>query len=220
VTFELPPRSRGAIALVVALAVYYVGSRVVTPAIATAVEPSFPADPGPHLFLQHLLTFSLPTAAICIASWLVLARLGCMPSPRGWLGFGPAPARSLRLGAIVGLVLTALVLVIGVALGEHVRFHPDGWKIAGNVFSNYYEELAYRGLIMIAAWAATRSRVAAVVISSAVFGWSHAHGSHAVPMAIAAGVGGAVFAFVAWRGRGLGGAWTAHQVSDMILDSL
>jgi membrane protease YdiL (CAAX protease family) len=214
-----PPTShvRGAIAFVIGFALLWVSQRTITPEIAAQVEPSFgPAD-GAGLFLRHLLTFSLVTAAISLAAWLAFARVGWLAPPLPWLGFGPG---ALKLGAIAGVALSALVVIVGVAMGERVHFHPDGWKMAGNVFSNYYEEVSYRGLLMQAAWAATGSRVAGVVLSSAVFGWTHFHGSHAAVMAIGAGVAGCVFGALAIRTRSLGGAWVAHQVSDMILDSL
>ena len=213
-------RVRGTIALIIAVAIVWLAQNVVTPAIAERLDPSFGPSEGSGLFLRHLVTFSLFTAAISLAAWLALARVGWLASPRRWLGFGPAPMRALRLGAIAGVALSALVVIVGVALGEKLHWHPDGWKIAGNVFSNYYEEIAYRGLIMQGAWAATGSRIGAVVISSAAFGWSHAHGSHAMLRAIAAAIAGGVFGWLAVRTRSLGGAWTAHQVSDMILDSL
>jgi membrane protease YdiL (CAAX protease family) len=214
-----PPASRirGAIAFVIGFALLWVSQRTITPAIADQLEPSFgPAD-GSGLFLRHLLTFSLVTAAITTAAWLAFARAGWLAPPRPWLGFGPG---AWKLGAIAGVALSAAVVVGGVAMGERVHFHPDGWKMAGNVFSNYYEELSYRGLLMQAAWAATGSRNAAVVVSSAVFGWTHFQGPHGAEFAIAAGVAGCVFGALAIRTRSLGGAWVAHQISDMILDSL
>ncbi|HTR50741.1 MAG TPA: CPBP family intramembrane glutamic endopeptidase [Kofleriaceae bacterium] len=211
---------RGAIAFVVAFCVY-VGMRDhVTPRWEAWLEPSFGPSTGSGLFLRHLLTFSLLTAAVALATWWLFARLGWLASPRAWLGFGPEPRRALAIGAIAGVALSALVVVVGVALGERVHFHPDGWSMAGNVFSNYYEEVTYRGLLMQTAWCATGSRIGGVVLSSAVFGWSHMHGSHALFKAIAVAIAGGVFGALAIRTRSLGGAWTAHQVSDMILDSL
>ncbi|HEY3806833.1 MAG TPA: CPBP family intramembrane glutamic endopeptidase [Kofleriaceae bacterium] len=208
---------RGAIMFVVGFALLWLSQRVITPHIAAWLEPSFGPSTGSGLFLRHLLTFSLATAAISLAAWFAFAHAGWLAPPRPWLGFGPG---AIRLGVIAGVALSAFVLIVGVALGERIHFHPDAWKMAGNVFSNYYEELSYRGLLMQAAWAATGSRVGAVVLSSLVFGWSHMHGSHATEMAIGATIAGCVFGALAIRTRSLGGAWVAHQVSDMILDSL
>ena len=200
---------RGAIAFVVGFCVY-VGMRDhVTPRWEAWLEPSFGPSAGSGLFLRHLLTFSLTTAAVALVTWWLFARLGWLAQPRRWLGFGPSPGRAIAWGAIAG-----------VALGERVHFHPDGWSIAGNVFSNYYEEVTYRGLLMQGAWCATGSRIGGVVLSSAVFGWSHMHGSHALFKGIGAAIAGCVFGALAIRTRSLGGAWAAHQVSDMILDSL
>jgi membrane protease YdiL (CAAX protease family) len=208
---------RGAIMFVVGFALMVISQRMITPHVAAWLEPSFgPAD-GSGLFLRHLLTFSLVTAAISLAAWFAFARAGWLAPVRPWLGFGPG---AIRLGVIAGVALSAFVLIVGIAMGERVHFHPDAWKMFGNVFSNYYEELTYRGLLMQAAWAATGSRVAAVVLSSLVFGWTHMHGSHAMVMAIGATIAGCVFGALAIRTRSLGGAWVAHQVSDMILDSL
>ena len=213
-------RKESLLGLAAALLVYYVALRWLTPAIARLLEPRFPSEPGPRLFLQHLLTFSWPTAMVCGAAWWLLSRLGVLEPPRSWLGFGPRPGQAIRCGLIAGVILSAVVVVVGLALGQRLRFHPNAWGMAGNVFSNAYEELEYRGLLLHAGWAASGHRWGGVLISSLVFGWSHAHGSHAVPRMIAAGIAGLVFALLAVRTRSLGGAWTAHQLSDMILDSI
>jgi membrane protease YdiL (CAAX protease family) len=213
-------RLRGLVAFVVSVGVYYVAQRVINPAVAARLEPMLPPSDGLGLFLRHLLEFSTLDAFLCLGTWYAFARAGWLGSPRAWLGFGPEPRHAIRWGVVIGVALSAAVVVVGVALGEKVHFHPDGWKMAGNIFSNYFEELIYRGLLLQAAWAMTGSRIGGVVLSSALFGWSHAHGSHAAFMAVAASVAGLVFGLAAIRTRSLGGAWTAHQISDMILDSL
>jgi membrane protease YdiL (CAAX protease family) len=215
-----PPLLQRLAALALAFGVYLIGLRVITPALAQLCEPRFPTAPGPHLFLQHLLSFSLPTAAICLSTWWALARAGLLLPPSPWLGAGARPGRALAWGALVGGGLSLLAVAVGVAAGQRVRLHPDGWQMAGNLFSNYYEELTYRGLLLQAAWTATGSRVGAVVIAAGIFGWSHGHGSQAVMRMAAAAVAGLVFGLLAMRTRSLGAAWSAHQVSDMILDSL
>src|SRR5207244_1979805 len=96
----------------------------VTPAIARQLEPMFPAASGPRLFLRHCLTFSLPTAAICVATWWALARLNLVFPPRRWLGFGPQPGRAVCIGLIAGVLLSAAVTVFAVILGERLHFHP------------------------------------------------------------------------------------------------
>ncbi len=213
-------RLRGLVAFVVSVGVYFVAQRVINPAVAARLEPLLPPSAGFGLFLRHFFEFSTLDAILCLATWYAFARAGWLASPRVWLGFGPDPRRAIRLGVLVGVALSAAVVVVGVALGEKIHFHPDGWKMAGNVFSNYYEELIYRGLLLQAAWAMTGSRIGGVVLSSALFGWSHAHGSHAAFMAVAASVAALVFGWLTVRTRSLGGAWAAHQISDMILDSL
>jgi len=191
---------------------------LVTPELAPSVEARFPESGGLRLFLQHAITFSLPTALLCMALWAVLAQVGILEPPR--LSQASERLRNLGLGVAAGLGLSALTVGLGVVFGERVAFHPNGWMIAGNAFSNFYEEIVYRGLLLHAAWAATGSRVGAIVLSSAVFGWSHYGGPHAEAKMIAAALAGCVFAALAVRTRSLLAPWAAHQVADTILDSL
>jgi membrane protease YdiL (CAAX protease family) len=124
----------------------------------------------------------------------------------------------LILGVVTGLILSFAVVIIALIDGETLGFDPNPWMIGGNAFSNYYEELEYRGLLTVAAASAFNSRWAGVLASSLLFGWSH--GGKGFPFMILVGVVGVVFGWLWIRTRSLGAPWIAHQVSDAVLDSL
>lgn len=211
-------RPRSLVTLAIVAIVYYVGFGLLTPELAPSVEARFPDNAGLRLFLQHVFTFSLPTAVTCMALWVILAQVGTVEAPH--FVSGPDFVRHLGMGVIAGTALALLTLGLGSSFEQQIEFHPNGWRIAGNAFSNFYEELVYRGLLLHAFWAATGSRIGAIVLSSVVFGWSHGGGPNGEAKMVAAAIAGCLFAILAVRTRSLLAPWAAHQVADTILDSL
>ena len=218
--FGEPPRAlpiASRIGLVVAaLATWWALQYGAYPAKARLHRTLMHFDGPQERFVAHAFTFWLPTTLGYVAVWALLARVGWMPSPAVLLSWGPSRSRTLR----AGLVATAAALALGsfavLASGGPV-WHPSPWLMLGNVFSNLYEEIEYRGFLLLAFRSATRSDAAAVVISSALFGI--VHGPNPV-MVIGAGLVGVIFA-VAYRSSGsLAAPWLAHQVSDMVLDTI
>ena len=169
---------------------------------------------GEHLLVGHLFVWSLPMALV---AWLVIRvlvqswRLQPLSLTRHW-------QRALADGAIAGLAASALAVVAALASGMHFHWHPDAWAMAGNVFSNFYEELFYRGLVFAAAWYATGSALAGAAVSGWAFGYTHTQ--FPMPMRVLVGVVGALWSWAYARTGNLLAPYVAHELSDLILDAI
>jgi|SRR5215813_7293181 len=214
------PCARAFLLVFAALGVTLVARYHITPFIARFLVPLFPStDPkGLSLFLRHLLTFSLPTAVVCLLAWAWMARWELLPQPWPSLTLGAAPLRTLTHG-LAGGALIAGVTVVCVYVSQHgLHWQPNGWGIAGNCFSNFYEEVEYRGFITEAGLAAFRKARWAILLGAAAFGLSHGTlGGGRMMLATLVGV---LLGFVYYRTRSLWAPWIVHQVADVVADSL
>ena len=154
---------------------------------------------------------------MAIVAWLVLRvlaqswRLQPLSLTRHW-------RRALVDGIAGGLIAAAIAIVAAWASGMHFGWHLDGWGIAGNLFSNFYEELFYRGLVFAAAWYATGSVVAGAAVSGWAFGYTHSQ--YPMPMRMLVGVVGALWSWAYARTGNLLAPYVAHELSDLILDAI
>jgi len=170
--------------------------------------------PGPHLLVGHVLVWSLPMALV---AWLILRilaqswRLQPLSLTRHW-------PRALVDGVAGGLIASAIAIAAALASGMHFHWHPDGWAMAGNVFSNFYEELFYRGLVFAAGWYATGSALAGAAVSGWAFGYTHAQ--FPMPLRVLTGVVGALWSWAYARTGNLLAPYVAHELSDIILDAI
>lgn len=184
----------------------------------------YPAYRGPWLTVEHVLLYTTLCAAVSAVAWSLLARRYGMDSPGEALRI-PSARATLGWGVGVGLAGTALVLVFfavlikaGALPANAVHYRPpNGWSVLGNLFSNFYEEFIYRGLWLSALAFAFRSRWAGAVGSSIIFGLSHSQ--YPLMMQAMIAVCSLLFCVARYRGS-LWAPYIAHQLSDMILDSL
>ena len=191
--------------------VWLVAFFIVTPAVVRITQPIVATMArGPGLLFMHALVFSLPTALLCGGWLVVLVRHGLVPAPA-------IHVRWLRAG-LTGAAIAVATVPLSPLLGLTLRLHVDWWSVAGNAFSNGYEEIIYRGLIFAACWAATSRRIVASVLSGVVFGLSH----YQYPLILRAYVAvvGVVLALAMGPRREIGTAYVAHDIADWILDSL
>jgi len=169
---------------------------------------------GEHLLVGHLVVWSLPMALV---AWLVIRVL-----VQSWrlqpLSLTRHLRRALTDGVIAGLVASAVAIAAALATGMHFHWHPDGWAMLGNVFSNFYEELFYRGLVFAAAWYATGSALAGAAVSGWAFGYTHAQ--FPMPLRVLTGVVGALWSWAYARTGNLLAPYVAHELSDIILDAI
>lgn len=167
------------------------------------------------IFLPHLLLYSTVTALVSGLLWWALVTAGMLPPPR----FGNVK-RSLVLGVAGGIaaVVLSLAAVWIVAPAGTIRWiDPNGWKIAGNLFSNFFEEFIFRGFVLVGLQAVAGFWPAAI-ISAAMWALLHTQFPPLIQGSIfLVGIG------FAWLVRSAGSIWApyvGHEVLDIIGDSL
>jgi membrane protease YdiL (CAAX protease family) len=168
------------------------------------------------IFLPHLLLYSTLTAAAATLAWFAWMRTRAVPAPR----LSAPTARQLAWGVGGGIVALAVTLVfvhLAFPPGTLHWIDPAPWKIAGNVFSNFYEEFIYRGFMLVVLRAAVGFWPAAIV-SSAMWGVTHDQ----YPLSLQ-GLITATGLFFCWLVRRTESLWTpyvSHMVLDVVADSL
>ncbi len=169
---------------------------------------------GLSLFFNHVFFYSLPFGLSCFVLRQLLVEMDIL-SP---LGLKVNFVNSLRDGIVGGLVVIGLFVMIWVAMGKGFKLHMDPYSAAGNIFSNFYEELAYRGLVFSGLLFSLRWRWLAVVLSGVAFAYTHS----SYPFFLQAGVAaaGMVFSVAYLRTKNLFAPWLAHEFSDVILDAI
>ena len=175
----------------------------------------FPAYAGLWKFLPHLLLYSTLPALAAGVAWIAFARAGVIDAPP--LGKGHRPLGKILIGAF-GAIALVLVVLIATGQGSAIRWiDPDPWSIAGNVFSNFYEEFIFRGFLL-AALAAVIGFLPAAVVTSAL--WAATHTQYPLSLQVTIFAVGVLLAWVTQRARTLWAPWGAHMIMDVVLDSL
>jgi membrane protease YdiL (CAAX protease family) len=199
-----------------ALALVVVDRRVLTPQWERIIDPYYHSidGAGPHLFVGHALVWSVPKAVASVVALAFLVRTGRFRRP--------SLVSNLRPAVLDGLIAALGIVAITVAVAPLVHltfgFHVNPWGLAGNVFSNGYEEIFYRGLIFTAGWYATGRAWAGALISGAVFGATH--DQYPVPLRVLVGVMGAILSVAYARSGNFVAPWLAHQLADTVLDAI
>jgi hypothetical protein len=128
--------------------------------------------------------------------------------------------RDLRYGGSVGLGLCAATLAVVALTGAGRLAWEPNWAGHGvNAFSNLYEEILTRGLLLQLVCREV-GRKFALFWTALVFGTMHI--SHTtVSLLFALGVAATTW-MLAWavlKARSLWAGWVAHQVVDVVVDS-
>lgn len=214
-----------------ALAAWWVSDHAITPWIQHLAGYDRIRDRDLSVLLGHWIFGQLPRVLLCVAVWLAGSRLGLMPSLPASLTSGGSWRRVVVSGLAASAVLLVLTVGIGVAAGGKLGFHPYFTKMAGDLVSNMYEEIVYRGLMFCAfygaaaaatfplAGAPSRAGVAAGVIGSSLV-FALGHEQYAPALRVVVGVVSTVFAYPWVRARSLWAPWIAHMLVDVVGDSI
>jgi membrane protease YdiL (CAAX protease family) len=229
---ERPPGRFPRIAmLAAAIAAWWVGDHVVNRWVQQAVGFRRVTDKDLSTILGHWFAWQLPTVVLCVAAWLVGERLGLMPSLRASLGSGGSWRRVARTGLAATAVLLVLTVAIGAAAGGRFGFHPYVPKMIGDLASNLYEELVFRGFLFSAFYGAaagatfplrgalSRPGLAAATVGSCIL-FAAGHTQYPLPLRVVLAVISVVFVWPWVRARSLWAPWVPHTLGDVIGDSI
>jgi Type II CAAX prenyl endopeptidase Rce1-like len=214
--------------LVAGAALAYMGGRWIGDLWRNAVIDWFHHPPfrGSWVAVEHILLYTTLSALFSWVMWWGLFKIGWMPAPGSVLRGPPRKVIvwGIGLGVVVFLVCLVALLVLhaaGAMPAGHppLAWHPmTGWSFLGNLFSNFYEEWIFRGFLFVVAIQVTSSRVAAAVLTTALFAGVHTQYSWALRAIIFFTT--LASCWVLLKLRSLWPAWIAHQVVDVLGDSV
>lgn len=217
--------------LVAALVAWWTSDHLITPWVQRIAGYDRIHGRDLSVLLGHWVFGQLPRVLLCVAVWLVGARLGLMPSLRQSLTSGGSWRRVVVTGLLAAVVLLVATVGIGAAAGGRFGFHPYFTKMAGDLVSNMYEEIVYRGLMFCVFYGVVAGAsfplagkpnlaglVAGTIGSSVVFAVGHEQYSMALRVVV--GVVTTVFAYPWVTARSLWAPWIAHMLVDVIGDSI
>lgn len=209
-------RSAAARLLAAAAAVYLIGLWPTWWLRDTVLRAAgFPAYAGLWKFLPHLLLYSTLPALAAGVAWIAFARAGILEMPP--LGKGYRPLGKVLIGGF-GPVALVLGVLIATGQGSAIRWiDPDPWSIAGNVFSNFYEEFIFRGFLLVALGAVIGFLPAAAVTSAL---WAATHTQYPLSLQVAIFATGVLLSWVVQKARTIWAPWGGHMIFDVVLDSL
>lgn len=176
-------------------------------------EPRYAGFAGK--FLPHLLLYSTLPAAVCAVLWLILSKARLLPPipltrGRHAMAFGIS-------GAFIAIAATIALVQMVPGIGTLRWVGIDPWGVAGNVFSNFYEEFIFRGF-MLAGLAAVFGFWPAAVISSGL--WAAQHSQYPLSLQVVIGGVGIVWCWMRVRARTLWAPYLSHEIMDTVLDAL
>lgn len=174
-----------------------------------------PPYEGVWILIPHVFLYTTLQAAVCLVAWTVLARMNWLPALR----LSPRlPTIGWGLGA--GVLSIAVLVGFFFATGQAGMFHAprvNPWIASANIFSNFYEEVVFRGFILVALTAALGFWPAAV-LSSLAFAATHTQYPLMLQALIA--VLAVLWAWACKAGGGLLAPYTAHMTLDWLIDPI
>jgi len=197
---------------------FFPGPQLRSAVRANAGEPAYQ---GWWVVFEHAFLYTTLTALVCLVAWFLLGRKNLLEKPGPSFQF-KRPRATLSWGIGSGLIVVAfnlLLVTVAAAAGALPKtmslgwHHLSGWVVAGNLFSNFYEEIIYRGFVYIAIRAVTGSAVIGVVCSSLLFGLMHLQ--YPIEQRIVLVIGGAAACVAYIKTRSIWAAWLNHEVVDV-----
>ena len=175
-------------------------------------EPGYAGFVGK--FLPHLLLYSTLPALVCAALWLILsnakllAPIPLTPGHTSWVmacWARPSPSWPPPCCSVTPEIGT--LRWVGIY----------SWGVAGNVFSNFYEEFIFRGFILAGLTAVIGFWPAAIVASGL---WAAQHTQFPLSLQVLIGSIGIFWCWIRVRARTLWAPYFSHEIMDTILDAM
>jgi membrane protease YdiL (CAAX protease family) len=169
---------------------------------------------GNGSFVQNVLSQSLPVVIVCLLLFVLFHRAKIIPMPK----FNAKILVIAREGFLWGLVICIPTVALALQMGYHIGFAPNWQGILGNIISNSYEEFVYRVFLLSVAAYAFKNLWAGVLVSAILFGIVHSQ--YPLSMQIIVVLAAVFFSMAYLRSKSIWSALLAHQISDMILDTI
>jgi hypothetical protein len=217
--------------LAAALVAWWISDHEIVPLVQRVTGYERIKDRDVSVLLGHWVIDQLPRVLVCVAVWLVGSRYDVMPSLRRSFASGGSWRRVVRTGLIATAILLVVTVGIGAAAGGTFGFHPYFPKMAGDLVSNMYEEIVYRGLMFCAFYgvaaaasfplAGKADRVGLVIGTiGSCFVFAAGHEQYSLPLRVVVGLVAVVFAYPWISARSLWAPWIPHTLGDVIGDTI
>jgi membrane protease YdiL (CAAX protease family) len=204
-----------------------------------------PGYQGVWIMVEHIFLYTTLCALLTVFAWWGLSKRNILPHPKRSFGFGGSGSRValFGIGSAAAIVLLNLTLIlIGKALGGidgaieiGLKFPhgDDWWEHAGNLFSNLYEEIIYRGLIIVAIISLLKKKTSSnavwenllwwhawlgIVISGIVFGLVHTQ--YPLPHQLVLAIQGGASAWIFLKTKSIWTCWIQHVLIDVLMATL
>lgn len=169
----------------------------------------------PKLFFSHVLIYGSIFSAICSYLFIYIAyKNKVLKLPK----FMSNIKEAFLYGFSSALILSFLVVLYWLSQDYNFKFLVNWPSVFGNIFSNLYEEVSYRALLVGATLALFRNKWIAIVIPSIIMVSTHTQ--YPLEFKCIVFLGSCVFCYVYIRTCNLVSPWASHQASDMILDTI
>ena len=182
---------------------------------AALAQFGFPAYEGVWILIPHAFLYSTLAAIFCVITWLLLHRARWLDAPSFAL-----TGRVALWGLLGGVAALSITFGVIYATGQGGAVHAptvDPWLMAGNLFSNFFEELIFRGFILVALTAALGFWPAAILSS---IGFGAVHTQFPLELQILIGLVGLVWCFIASRAKSLLAPYISHMLLDWVADPI
>lgn len=219
------------ILLTSAILVWWLCDNIFTPWIQQISGYDLIKDHDLSVLLGHWIFGQLPRVILCVSVWLIGTHLGLMPPMLKTLGSGLSLKKVITHGIIASIILLLITISVGAASGGEFGFHPYFTKMAGDLVSNMYEEVVYRGLMFSAFYGLAagvtfpltgnlnRTGIIVGTIGSCIiFGISHEQ--YSMTLRVVIGVVAVVFVYPWVKTRSLWSPWIAHTLGDIVGDTI
>lgn len=214
-----------------ALAAWWVSDHQIVPWVERVAGYDRIQNRDLSVLLGHWVFGQLPRVLVCLGVWLVGERFGLMPPLRGCFGSGGSWSRVMKTGLIATAIFLVVTVAIGAAAGGAFGFDPYFPKMAGDLVSNMYEEIVYRGLMFSAfygvaaaatfplAGKADRAGLVLGTLGSCVV-FAAGHEQYSIALRVVVGLVAVVFVYPWVSARSLWAPWIPHTLGDFIGDTI
>lgn len=174
------------------------------------LKNQFPQVP---YWLDHILFMLTAMLVICVLlAWRLVGLKG--------LGLSrPNDGKAWTVALISGIGISSFIGLALIAAGVfQLQFQPSPLGMLGNLFSNFYEELIFRGAILAILRKYLKSDHLAAIGSSLVF--AQGHMSYPLPVLLLVFLAGLFWSYMTLRHKSIYPAYASHCITDWLSDTI